>query len=109
MICAAFAQIGCAAFLGDQRDGVFHALLGGVGAMTVSAYLFPYMAELGASESFMGWSLLIATIKATEFAYWDLLRALKEDEGAPAPTTGPVQASPAARGQSPAPKPRRHL
>ena len=51
-------------FFSNRRWVLFlaSALLGGIGAMTASAYLFPYMAELGASESLMGWSLLIATV-----------------------------------------------
>lgn len=40
----------------------FIAFLGGVGSFSVVAYLFPYMAELGASESTMGLALTIATL-----------------------------------------------
>lgn len=38
------------------------AFLGGVGAFSVASYLFPYMAELGASETTMGIALTIATL-----------------------------------------------
>ncbi|MCI0609238.1 MAG: MFS transporter [Anaerolineae bacterium] len=38
------------------------AFLGGVGIFSVAAYLFPYMAELGANESQMGIALTIATL-----------------------------------------------
>ena len=38
------------------------AFLGGVGVFSVASYLFPYMAEMGASESTMGIALLFATI-----------------------------------------------
>jgi PPP family 3-phenylpropionic acid transporter len=33
---------------------LFLAFLGGIGAFSVASYLFPYMAELGATESMMG-------------------------------------------------------
>ena len=38
------------------------AFLGGVGAFSVASYLFPYIAELGASETTMGIALTIATL-----------------------------------------------
>jgi PPP family 3-phenylpropionic acid transporter len=41
---------------------LFLALLGGIGAFSVAAYLFPYMAELGANESTMGIASSIATM-----------------------------------------------
>lgn len=41
---------------------LFLAFLGGVGSFSVAAYLFPYMAELGASESTMGLASSIATL-----------------------------------------------
>jgi PPP family 3-phenylpropionic acid transporter len=41
---------------------LFLALLGGIGAFSVSTYLFPYMAGLGANESTMGLALTLATI-----------------------------------------------
>ena len=48
-----------------NRHWVFFLLvsfLGGVGIFSVAAYLFPYMAELGASEGQMGIALTIATL-----------------------------------------------
>jgi PPP family 3-phenylpropionic acid transporter len=41
---------------------LFVAFLGGVGIFSVAAYLFPYMAELGANESQMGIALTISTL-----------------------------------------------
>ena len=41
---------------------MFVALMGGIGTFSVVAYLFPYMAELGAKESTMGLALTIATL-----------------------------------------------
>jgi PPP family 3-phenylpropionic acid transporter len=41
---------------------LFLAFLGGVGSFSVAAYLFPYMAELGANESTMGIASSIATV-----------------------------------------------
>ncbi len=41
---------------------LFLAFLGGIGSFSVAAYLFPYMAELGASESMMGVASSIATV-----------------------------------------------
>lgn len=41
------------------------AFLGGLGTLTVTTYLFPHMAEMGASESLMGIASFIATV--TEF------------------------------------------
>lgn len=38
------------------------AFLGGLGAFSVASYLYPYMAELGAVESQMGFASLIATM-----------------------------------------------
>lgn len=38
------------------------ALLGGIGAFSVASYLYPYMAELGATETEMGIALTIATV-----------------------------------------------
>jgi len=38
------------------------AFLGGIGAFSVVAYLYPYMAELGANETEMGIALTISTI-----------------------------------------------
>lgn len=41
---------------------LFIAFLGGLGTFAVNAYLFPYMAELGANETTMGFALTIATL-----------------------------------------------
>jgi MFS family permease len=51
-------------FLTSRRWVTFllSAFLGGLGVLTVTTYLFPHMAELGASESLMGVASLIATI-----------------------------------------------
>jgi PPP family 3-phenylpropionic acid transporter len=38
------------------------AFLGGLGSLSVSSYLFPYMAEMGSNESLMGIASMIATI-----------------------------------------------
>jgi len=41
---------------------LFIALLGGLGTFAANAYLFPYMAELGAKETTMGFALTISTL-----------------------------------------------
>jgi MFS transporter, PPP family, 3-phenylpropionic acid transporter len=41
---------------------LFISFLGGVGSFSAAAYLFPYMAELGADESMMGLALTISTL-----------------------------------------------
>src|SRR6266508_1728479 len=41
---------------------LFLAFLGGLGTFAVSSYLFPYMAELGANETTMGFALTISTL-----------------------------------------------
>ena len=41
---------------------LFLSFLGGIGSFSVAAYLFPYMAELGANESTMGIASSIATL-----------------------------------------------
>ena len=41
---------------------LFLSFLGGIGSFSVAAYLFPYMAELGAKESMMGIASSIATV-----------------------------------------------
>lgn len=58
---------GIRALLQNRRWIIFlaNAFLGGVGAFSVAAYLYPYMAELGASETLMGVAAMIATV--TEF------------------------------------------
>jgi MFS family permease len=54
-------------FLTSRRWIIFllSAFLGGLGTLTVTTYLFPHMAEMGANESLMGIASSIATI--TEF------------------------------------------
>lgn len=51
-------------FLTSRRWITFllSAFLGGLGVLTVTTYLFPHMAEMGASESLMGIASLIATV-----------------------------------------------
>lgn len=51
-------------FLTNRRWILFlaSAFLGGLGALSVASYLFPYMAEMGATESTMGVASLLATI-----------------------------------------------
>lgn len=44
---------------------LFSAFLSGLGTLSVTSYLFPYMAEMGSSKAMMGTASLIATI--TEF------------------------------------------
>ncbi|HSJ88363.1 MAG TPA: major facilitator superfamily domain-containing protein 6 [Anaerolineales bacterium] len=41
---------------------LFSAFLGGLGSLSVASYLFPYMAEMGASKSVMGVAAFIATV-----------------------------------------------
>lgn len=41
---------------------LFTAFLGGLGSMSAAAYLFPYMAELGATETMMGIAITISTL-----------------------------------------------
>lgn len=41
---------------------LFTAFLGGLGSMSAAAYLFPYMAEIGANETTMGLALTISTL-----------------------------------------------
>jgi PPP family 3-phenylpropionic acid transporter len=41
---------------------LFIAFLGGIGAFSAASYLFPYMAEMGASESMMGIASAAATL-----------------------------------------------
>lgn len=41
---------------------LFLALLGGIGSSSAASYLYPYMAELGASKSVMGVALTISTL-----------------------------------------------
>lgn len=57
-------RAGIRTFLTSRRwlNFLFLAFLGGVGSFSVAAYLFPYMAELGASESVMGIASSIATL-----------------------------------------------
>ncbi len=55
---------GIRVFLTNRRwlSFLFVAFLGGIGSFSAAAYLFPYMAELGASEKMMGWALTISTL-----------------------------------------------
>ena len=55
---------GIRTFLTNRRwiSFFFIAFLGGVGSFSAAAYLFPYMAELGADESTMGLALTISTL-----------------------------------------------
>ncbi|MFN8413927.1 MAG: major facilitator superfamily domain-containing protein 6 [Anaerolineales bacterium] len=49
----------------SNRSWIFFllaSLVGGVGTLSVSSYLYPYMAEIGANESQMGIAALIATM-----------------------------------------------
>ncbi len=51
-------------FLTSRRWLLFllAAFLGGLGSLSVSSYLFPYMAEMGASKTIMGLASMIQTI-----------------------------------------------
>jgi MFS transporter, PPP family, 3-phenylpropionic acid transporter len=51
-------------FLTNRRwiSFFFISFLGGIGSFSAAAYLFPYMAELGANESTMGLALTISTL-----------------------------------------------
>ena len=55
---------GIRVFLTSRRwiSFLFLTILGGIGSFSVASYLFPYMAELGASESTMGLALTISTL-----------------------------------------------
>jgi PPP family 3-phenylpropionic acid transporter len=55
---------GIRVFLTSRRwlHFLFLSFLGGIGAFSAAAYLFPYMAELGANESTMGLALTISTL-----------------------------------------------
>lgn len=55
---------GVGRLLADRKWIYFllQAFLGGVGALSVASYLFPYMAEMGATETTMGLALTIATV-----------------------------------------------
>jgi MFS transporter, PPP family, 3-phenylpropionic acid transporter len=55
---------GIRVFLTSRRwiSFFFISFLGGVGSFSAAAYLFPYMAELGADESTMGLALTISTL-----------------------------------------------
>jgi len=57
-------QGGIRALVSSRRwiNFLFLAFLGGIGSFSVASYLFPYMAELGASESTMGIASSIATV-----------------------------------------------
>jgi PPP family 3-phenylpropionic acid transporter len=49
---------------------LFLAFLGGMGSMSAASYLFPYMAELGANESMMGFALTITTLTEIPIFFW---------------------------------------
>ena len=49
---------------------LFLAFLGGMGSMSAAAYLFPYMAELGANESMMGFALTLTTLTEIPIFFW---------------------------------------
>jgi PPP family 3-phenylpropionic acid transporter len=49
---------------------LFLAFLGGMGSMSAASYLFPYMAELGANESMMGFALTITTLTEMPIFFW---------------------------------------
>lgn len=55
---------GILVLLADRKWIYFllQAFLGGVGALSVASYLFPYMAEMGATETTMGFALTIAMV-----------------------------------------------
>lgn len=55
---------GIRVFLTNRRwiSFFFISFLGGVGSFSAAAYLFPYMAELGADETTMGLALTISTL-----------------------------------------------
>lgn len=55
---------GIRTLLTDRRwlNFLFLAFLGGLGSLSVAAFLYPYMAELGANETTMGFALTIATL-----------------------------------------------
>lgn len=55
---------GIGALLRNRRWIIFllNAFLGGIGAFTVAAFLYPYMAELGAGETMMGTASTIAMV-----------------------------------------------
>jgi PPP family 3-phenylpropionic acid transporter len=55
---------GIRVFLTNRRwlSFFFIAFLGGVGSFSAAAYLFPYMAELGADETTMGLALTVSTL-----------------------------------------------
>ena len=55
---------GMRVFLTSRRwiSFLFISFLGGLGSFSAASYLFPYMAELGASESTMGLALTISTL-----------------------------------------------
>ena len=68
-------------FLSNRRwiSFFFISFLGGVGSFSAAAYLFPYMAELGADESTMGLALTISTL--TELATFFLAHPLMKRFG----------------------------
>lgn len=61
---AVSSQQGLRFFLTSRRWILFLSLafLGGLGALSTSSFLFPYMAEMGSSKSMMGIASMIATV-----------------------------------------------
>jgi PPP family 3-phenylpropionic acid transporter len=61
---AGTTQHGFRFFLASRRWILFLSLafLGGLGALSVSSFLFPYMAELGSSKTFMGIAAMLSTV-----------------------------------------------
>jgi PPP family 3-phenylpropionic acid transporter len=70
------SNIGIRYFFTNRRWLIFlfSAFLGGLGSLTVTSYLFPYMAEMGSTKYMMGIATLIATI--TEFPVFFLANRL---------------------------------
>lgn len=58
------SQQGFRFFLTSRRWILFLGLafLGGLGALSVSSFLFPYLAELGSSKTFMGMAAMLSTV-----------------------------------------------
>ena len=59
-------------FITNRRWILFlcSALLGGLGSLSAASYLFPYMAEMGASKSLMGIAIFISTVTEVPIFYF---------------------------------------